>query len=376
MNTSKIERRWIDRKQVMAAIKAGDVRMQKHPTLPLAILNYTQQCQFAGHWDDITTRCRGLVVEWKTRGEKLPIVIESPPKFFNHNEPQAPDLTKWNFYSIWISEKLDGYYISIRDDSQYGLIVTSRGSFDNQYVDAAKSLLPDKFAKDVSYFCELCMDFPGDESIIVMRHPIPTLVLWGVEGAGGHVMPAGLLPMLWSGEKARRVVDEAELKQYMAQDVEGVVAFHAVTCERVKFKTQWYLDTHRIINGCSKKKVWEILEGGGLITTDEPVTEFEDADGEERYIQTSMLPEELLIQMMDWQEETLEMKNGLTECVWNIYEMFKDKTAKDLGLEKNIENDLKAIVFPMLRNKSDPTIDSKKLWKAIRNRLERPPERV
>ena len=62
-------------------ISKGLVIGQTHPTLPLAIFNYSRECQYNGMWDDITLNCRGLVLD--TEGN---VVAKPFPKFFNYEE--------------------------------------------------------------------------------------------------------------------------------------------------------------------------------------------------------------------------------------------------------------------------------------------------
>lgn len=356
MRTSKISRL-----EVEGAIKAGDVRVQfDNPLDPkLAILNYTEQATFNHAWNEITRRCRGLVVEWRTKGKYLPIVIESPQKFFNNIEPEAPNLTEWKFSQIYISEKLDGYYISVRNDSKYGLIVTSRGSFDNQYVQAAKKLLPSKLPKDVDFFCELCQDFDGDESIIVIKHNEPKLVCWGVN----KTVPTPDNKMGWDGEIAWEVTEQ-QLKQYMNREVEGIVAFNKVTGERVKVKTQWYLDMHRIISDCSFKRTLDIVCGGGKIKG-EAFTTYKDNNGEIHELNIASIPEEHYEIMCNWEEEIWQKHATITLRATADYQNYKNKTAKEYALESKTDKDIKGVVFDMLKGKNT----DEKVWKIVRNRL-------
>lgn len=356
MRTSKI-----DRLEVVGAIKAGDIRVQfDNPTKPkLAILNYTEQATYAHHWNEITRRCRGLVVEWKTKGKNLPVVIESPQKFFNNIEPEAPDLTKWKFSQIYVSEKLDGYYISVRNDSKYGLIVTSRGSFDNQYVDAAKKLLPSNIPKDTDYFCELCQDFDGDESVLVMKHHEPKLVCWGVN----KTVPTPNDKMGWEGEIAWEVTEQ-QLKQYMSQEVEGVVAFNRTTGERVKIKTQWYLEMHRLISNCSFKRTLEIVCGGGRIK-DEVQTTYIGTDGQENTINVQSIPEEHYVQMCIWEAEIWQCRAKVILQAQSDYQKYHLQTPKTYALESNTDKDIKSIVFDMFKDKNTDA----KVWKVAQKRL-------
>jgi RNA ligase len=41
------------------------ISVQKHPTLPLLIWNYTPKTQFENHWTPETMMCRGLITRLK-----------------------------------------------------------------------------------------------------------------------------------------------------------------------------------------------------------------------------------------------------------------------------------------------------------------------
>ena len=41
-------------------VQEGYVRVQRHPTTPLLIHNYTEKAQFASVWNPVTLVCRGV----------------------------------------------------------------------------------------------------------------------------------------------------------------------------------------------------------------------------------------------------------------------------------------------------------------------------
>lgn len=354
---------FISKKAVQAEIREGFVRISFHPIhRNLAILNYTPKAQFSQHWNPTTMRCRGLVVEWRKFGDKLPIVIDSPRKFFNNGEPQAPDLTQWKFRDILLTEKLDGYYISLRNDSKYGLIVTSRGSFDNKYVGAARALRPADLPKDVDFFCELCQTFPGDEGIIVAKYPDPELVCWGV----GSAVPTESNKYGWTG-KIAKTISEAQFESFMLKKVEGVVAYNTRTGERVKIKTKWYLDMHRLISNCTFSNVFVVVSGGGSFIGTEK-TSFIGEDGQKYTLNVSDFPEEHLAQMQKWEGDIHLEHASVVFDVTSDYALFKDKTRKEYALESDSPQDIKSVVFAMMGKKDHDYIE-KLIWKVAKNRL-------
>jgi len=354
---------FISKRAVQEEIKGGFVRISFHPIHKnLAILNYTPKAQFAQHWTPTTMRCRGLVVEWRKLGDRLPIVIDSPRKFFNNGEPLAPDLSQWKFREIILTEKLDGYYISIRNDSKYGLIVTSRGSFDNKYVEAATILRPADLPKDIDFFCELCQTFPGDEGIIVAKYPEPELVCWGV----GSAVPTADNKRGWTG-KIAKTISEAQFRTYMLDKVEGVVAFNPRTEERVKIKTKWYLDMHRLISNCTFNNVFVVVSGGGSFKNDETTT-FVGEDGQKYTLNIVDFPEEHLAQMRKWESDIYAEHAKVVFEVSSDYDSFKNKSRKEYALKSTSSQDIKSVVFAMMSRKDHDYVE-KLIWKAVKNRL-------
>lgn len=356
---------YINKQDLQDEIDAGYVRIQCHPTLPLAILNYTDKATFDGWWTELQQRCRGLVVEWKVDQPRCRVIINSPRKFFNHTEPLAPNTKGWLPSDVWVSEKLDGYYISVRDDSEYGLIVTSRGSFGNKYVDAAKKLLPKDFAKDTDYFCELCQDFPGDENIIVARHPQKRLVCWGVN----ETVPMRDNTGGWTGHIASRLSPRGYF-DHMDGENEGVVAYNLRTKERVKVKTQWYLMMHRMISQCTFKRVLEIYMGGGEVCSPKVgryTTTYTDAQGETHEIDFTKIPEEVFAKMEEWSIEICQEFDKVCQLVIADYKAYKDKTPKEYALECDSPNDIKSLVFK--RFKTSPEHMDEAVWKVVKKRL-------
>ena len=86
-------------------VERGYVKRGSHPTLPLDIYTYTRSCQYEGRWNDVTTFCRGLIVDNVTDE----VVARPLSKFFNYGEhgvrEYAPPLELEPFE---VYEKMDG----------------------------------------------------------------------------------------------------------------------------------------------------------------------------------------------------------------------------------------------------------------------------
>lgn len=340
------------RAKIEQYVKEGWVQSNRHRTLPLTIYNYTKKTQFAHKWDDVTKNCRGLVLDDNNK-----IVIDAPRKFFNKGEPEAPniDLSKCRVF-----EKLDGYYIAIRYDSTYGLLVTSRGSFDSKYAQKAREILKEQgihFNLDTDYFCELLCDFPEDTGIIVTRHPEPRLVLWGCDKEPPYNFCG------WDGEEAEEIAVE-EMDDYLAEQVEGVVLYEPYTHNRLKVKTDWYLSMHRAISGCSKSRVWEILQGGGKIEGQSQTT-YTALDGKETTLDISQIPEEHLSTMIEWEKELQNQFNYYVGTAHFYEDIYKNATDKDFATNPLVPRTYRTIVLAW-RHKKDPT---KQIWRSVKRKL-------
>ena len=326
---------WFERLQ--KEVKAGNIRVATHPTLPLKIYNYTKQCDYEGYWTDVTRKCRGLILNGRN------IVVNPPEKFFNLGEPFA---AKVNLNKAVITSKSDGYMIIVKKDPIFGLIVSSRGSFDNKYVEAAKRFITpaiqENLIEGLSYFCELCQNFEGDEAIIVTKHYEPMLICWGIRTLEGEELnPQELSPFPY----AEQITD---YKKYIKGEVEGVVALNPQTGERVKVKGQWWLERHRLISDFNKRKIWSIMRDGKLVAEEVEV-------------------DELLPQAITWQRELTKEFNEIWRAVQDADSETSHLTDKELGLLDKYQN-LKPYLFMLRKDKEQECIS--RIWEAIKPRYD------
>lgn len=302
---------WFD--MLNKEVEAGNVRVAKSSGKPLKIYNYTHQAQFLEHWNEVTRKTRGLILN-----DRNPVVIP-PEKFFNLGEEFAAPV---NLLNARITEKLDGIMIIIKVDSDWGLIIASRGSFDNKYTEAAKKFLTDdvvsKLIPDYTYFCELCQNFPGDEALILTKHPIPKLVCWAIRDENfNEVMLNKEYPF-----PIVRELSLAEVKQYLQQEVEGVVAQDRKTGERIKLKTKWYLENHRLISHCTKKRMWDMLV-------------WKYRDGIPYDLAQLDIPDEYMFQMRAWEKEFLDELTFQLNYYKNLGKNMTDQEISQSDLSKH-----------------------------------------
>jgi RNA ligase len=124
---------YLDTELLMKHVDSGLVTSSAHPRLPLVILTYGRKCVFDQAWDEVTSRCRGLVVDLEGN------VIARPfEKFHNICTSFRPETWLENLPSAKpdILEKLDGSLgILYRYDGETG--IASKGSFKSEHANWA-----------------------------------------------------------------------------------------------------------------------------------------------------------------------------------------------------------------------------------------------
>lgn len=342
-------------------IEQGYIRAVRHPKLPLTIYKYTRKAEADHYWPEEVRICRGLVLD-----DSHNVVILPPPKFFNYTELEAPEVKD---ASAWeCLEKLDGYYIAIKQDSKYGLVITSSGSFENKYTQAAEELIPKKkLAKGVSYFCELCQNFPEDRGLIVAKHDTPRLVCWGMRlstmGKEADVLSTSTTPFVSVHE-----IGFEKLHEYLQQEVEGVVLFNPTTRERIKMKTKWWFDVHAEIGFCSKRRIFDMMRGGAVFDFDSACTWYNYADTKHEHPNHwdgTRLPDELHPRVECWRKEIQETIDLIEGKAQSYYETWAFESDAELARNLAIPSAYRKIVFNKRRKKDY----SRLLWNIAERKL-------
>jgi len=79
----------LDTDELAAMLDQGYVRRQEHHSMPLAIYNYTEKAAYDRVWNDVTSQCRGLIIDVATSR----VVARPFPKFFNYGEHDEATLS-------------------------------------------------------------------------------------------------------------------------------------------------------------------------------------------------------------------------------------------------------------------------------------------
>lgn len=160
-----------------ADIEAGYISKKKHPEFDLWIYNYTNQTQYDWHWDGVTNKCRGVILDACGC-----LVAKGFDKFFTldqlinmGNEGDIPTDEPFKIY-----DKVDGSLgiLYFWDDVPY---IATRGSFESDMAIRATQILKTKYKDvvwnpDYSYIFEII--YPN--VILTIDYGYEDLVLHGI----------------------------------------------------------------------------------------------------------------------------------------------------------------------------------------------------
>ncbi|HWS35298.1 MAG TPA: RNA ligase [Actinoplanes sp.] len=259
----------LDPVELAAAIDNGLIRVQRHPSLPFTIYNYTEACQYGGAWTPVTLACRGLVVDAAGRIAARPF-----PKFFNHDQSQAPRLDP--AAAVTVTDKADGSLGVIYHDGT-GWAVATRGSFASEQARHATGLLRERYPSFVpppglTVLVEIV--YPDNRIVIDYRGMDDLILLGAVEIATGRSHGPSAVPD-WPGpvvETFGYTTFAEALAAEPRDGREGLVVHFIEADQRVKIKYADYVRLHRLVTGLTPRSVWEILAvGGDLDALTEPL---------------------------------------------------------------------------------------------------------
>lgn len=239
----------------------GYIRLNRHPDLPIYIINYTEHAQFDREWNPVTLQCRGLIVDQNN------VIIARPfDKFFNYGEPNA-DVIELGDY-VDVTDKMDGS-LGILWQYQGKQGIATRGSFVSDQAVHATKLWNEKYRKDMGTLSDnwtYLFEIIYPENRIVLNYgDRDELVLLGIRSiSDGSVIPPAEASE-WSGPQAT-TYHFASLSEALAapprDNAEGYVITSRKTGGRIKVKQEDYIALHKIVTGLTKRRIWENMKNG------------------------------------------------------------------------------------------------------------------
>jgi hypothetical protein len=246
------------------------VNVGYHKEFPLAIYTYGRKAMHDHIWDNVTRKCRGIVVNTET-GD---IVARPFEKFFNLGTANMPETDSANFPSRkpLVFEKVDGF-LCTRYVWQGKSYIASKGSFTSvhakwatawykEYVNDVWPLGYTPVFEGVTKNLRIVVDYKGFEGLVLLalinnesgeEVPYESLKYWG---ESNNVRVVEKLTTTWQ--------DAVKDTLKPTQNVEGYVLTWQNVNEppfRVKVKYLEYLRLHRMVTGVSPKHIYDVLAG-------------------------------------------------------------------------------------------------------------------
>lgn len=334
--------------KIQELIDQGYISERTHPTLPLKIYNYTPKTQYEGYWNEITTQCRGLVID-----DKDNIVARPIKKFFNYDQvkDQLPN------EPFEVTTKEDGSLMIIFEyDNQ--LVFTSRGSFESEQALKAKEIYHKKYQEfklnsGLTYLFEVI--YPKNRIVLSYGDREALIMLGIIETATGAELPHDQLKLLWPDVVAKHNFSSINdlLSAPPVPNTEGYVVKYN-SGFRFKLKQEEYVRLHKLITEASNVSIWECLKNN------ESLDSLLEKVPDEFYDFVKKTVAELKKQYKD-----IEIK--VTSYAYQI----KDEPIRKnvaLWIAASVEPDLRSLVFCMLDGKDY----GDKIWRLIRPTFERP----
>lgn len=253
----KIEE-YLDSALLEQMLREGYVRKQTNGSL--AIYNYTPKAQYERVWNDVTRKCRGLIVD-EARG-----TVESRPfaKFFNWGEADREMLPGG---PIRVTEKMDGSLgILYEDRSTNRLRIATRGSFLSDQARHATEVLHARYEDFRPYagYTYLFEIIYPENRIVVNYGEMDDLVLLDVLNTETGISVLDTDINNWPGPVVEHHEFESleQVVETQRENAEGFVVMFEKDQSRIKVKHDDYVRLHRLVTGVNAKTIWEFLSEG------------------------------------------------------------------------------------------------------------------
>jgi putative RNA ligase len=253
-------------------LKAGFIRAQVHPTLPLKIYNYTEKAQFAKHWNKATLTCRGLITD------DLGNIVARPfPKFFNWDEPKPKGLEFQMSMDepVVVNDKLDGSLgILYSQGPGRPHAIATRGSFTSTQALHATKLWQERYEEEFSfrnnpsltYLFEII--YPANRIVIDYKGLDDLVLLGAVDKYTGLVYGPDFFPG-WPGLRATVYPYQTLREAVQARPRPGKEGFVVRSLSdglMLKIKQEDYVRLHRIVTGLNAREIWRRCKEAHLHT--------------------------------------------------------------------------------------------------------------
>lgn len=247
---------YLDKDLLFKMIDLGYVLVNKHPDEDLYILNYSKTCPIDQMWNDVTEKCRGLIVN--STGE-----IKARPfkKFYNYEEIQDKSIIPDLPFEVY--EKMDGslgilYWIN---NVPY---IATRGSFKSDQAIDASIMLLSKYSqnlpllsKDYTYLFEII--YPDDAKVINYGDLEGLFLLAVINTETGEELDIKDFSLIFPIVKKYKVADWKTVREIIdGTNREGFVIKFS-NGFRLKLKYAEYFELHHILHTLSDNDIFDLV---------------------------------------------------------------------------------------------------------------------
>lgn len=253
------------------------VNVQKHPTENLWLLNYSKSCQIEHVWNEVTTKCRGLIIDMFGN-----IVARPFEKFYNMEElvEMGVEIPNLPFDAF---EKMDGslgvmYWV---DGKPY---LATRGSFISDQCKHGTEILHTKY-KDVwdrldmnkTYLFEII--YPEDKHCIVYGPDVDDIFLLAVIDTETGLETDSIdnyRDILSVTKHYDGVKDWKNIREMFDGDNREGFVIRFSNGFRMKLKYEQYFKIHFLRSMLSKKLILEHIMNDTLDEIDEMINQLDE----------------------------------------------------------------------------------------------------
>jgi len=344
--------------QVQKEVREGNVSERPHGNL--CIYKYTQQCVMKKVWNDVNSRCRGIIFDTTTGA----IRGRSFDKFFNLGErPQTEIklvLKKAKDMKFQATEKLDGSMCSVFHYDGKWMCSTPGSITSEQALYATSHLLPkydlSMMPTDITLICEMLSPMDRDDKVIVYGDRDELVLLTAFENKWDQVeIPFGRVQYFSKMTGISLVpVWQADYDNFLSLEIPDNTEGYVITFEdslRIKIKSMAYLKAFRLVSEFSRKHLLDYIESGEYRSAVQILPEIKRQHFDDIYAQVMTIKGQIELEAQEWfvKCDPTDMK----------------KSAQIL----EAAGPVKGLVFMMLRGKSDEQMKTL-LWKLVRERFE------